>query len=190
MTQKFVFVDRDGVINKDSPLYIKSWSEFDFLPGSLDAIRLLSVNGFHVIIITNQSVINRGTVSLSGLADIHARMREAVKAHGGDINDIFFCPHLPQDQCDCRKPQPGLILQARGKYGMDLEKTFMIGDSAKDIECALNAGCGGNILVRTGNGKNAEKILAEKGIAPTYIVEDLYEAAGLLTDSGKTSYTS
>jgi len=188
MNQKFIFVDRDGVINKDSPLYIKTWAEFDFLQGSLDAVRLLTVNGFNIIIITNQSVIRRGMVTLSGLADIHAHMQKAVNAHGGDIKDIFFCPHLPEDGCDCRKPKPGLIWQARRKYGMDLEKTLMIGDSAKDVECALNAGCGGSILVRTGNGRRAEKILTEKGIAPSYIAKDFHEVAGLLINSDKQLY--
>ncbi|MBW1642233.1 MAG: D-glycero-beta-D-manno-heptose 1,7-bisphosphate 7-phosphatase [Deltaproteobacteria bacterium] len=185
MKQKVLFVDRDGVINKDSPAYIKSWSEFEFLPRSLEAIRRLTENGFDVILITNQSVVNRDFVSKKDLEAIHTRMKEVIKQNGGEVKDIFYCPHRPEDQCDCRKPLPGLILQAQEAYQIDVGKTMMVGDSAKDIECAKNAGCGGSILVQTGNGITAEKILAEKGIFPSFIVKDLYEAASLLINPDK-----
>ncbi|MCJ7774579.1 MAG: D-glycero-beta-D-manno-heptose 1,7-bisphosphate 7-phosphatase [Desulfobacterales bacterium] len=189
MKQKVLFVDRDGVINKDSTAYIKSWSEFEFLPRSLEAMRRLRENGFDVILITNQSAINRNYFSKNDLEDIHARMKKVVTQHGGKIKGIFYCPHIPEDQCDCRKPKPGLILQAQQKYQIDVKKTIMVGDSAKDIECARNAGCGGNILVRTGNGKTAEKILAKKGIFPGFIVKDLYEAASLITNPENKIYS-
>lgn len=185
MKQKVVFLDRDGVINKDSSAFIKDWSEFEFLPRSLEAIRHLTEKGFKIILITNQSVINRKYASINTLETIHARMRDVIKRHGGEVRDIFYCPHVPADQCACRKPKPGLILQAQQKYGLDIKKTMMVGDSAKDIECARNAGCGANILVQTGNGIAAEKILAKKSIIPTHIVKDLYEAAFLLTDPDK-----
>ncbi|MBW1847807.1 MAG: D-glycero-beta-D-manno-heptose 1,7-bisphosphate 7-phosphatase [Deltaproteobacteria bacterium] len=185
MKQKVLFVDRDGVINKDSPAYIKSWSEFEFLPRSLGAIRRLTENGFDVVLITNQSAVNRNFISKNDLEAIHIRMKEVIKQNGGEVKDIFYCPHRPEDQCDCRKPLPGLILQAQEAYQIDVGKTMMVGDSAKDIECAKNAGCGGSILVQTGNGITAEKILAEKGIFPSFIVKDLYEAASLLINPDK-----
>jgi len=188
MNQKVLFVDRDGVINKDSSAYIKSWAEFEFLPRSLEAIRRLTENGFDVVLITNQSVINRNFVSKNNLESIHTRMKKVINQNGGEVKDIFYCPHIPEDQCDCRKPLPGLILQARETYQIDVGKTMMVGDSAKDIECAKNAGCGGSILVQTGNGITAEKILAEKGISPSFIVKDLYEAASILTDPDKKIY--
>lgn len=176
MLKKIVFLDRDGVINRDSPNYIKHRSEFEFLPGSLDALKLLKEKGFSVIVITNQSAINRKIIPLSELEAIHALMKETVQSRGGEIRDIFFCPHSPEEACDCRKPKPGLIYQARDKYDIDLSDACMIGDSAKDVECAGNAGCGLAVLVRTGNGNAAEKILAEKKIRPDYIAENLYEA--------------
>jgi D-glycero-D-manno-heptose 1,7-bisphosphate phosphatase len=185
MKQKVVFIDRDGVINKDSPAYIKSWSEFEFLPRSLDAIQILASNGFNVIVITNQSAIRRNYLSKDDLEAIHSKMKVIVKQHGGDIKDIFYCPHIPEDQCDCRKPKPGLIDQAQRKYNIDISKTIMIGDSAKDIECAKNAGCGRSILVQTGNGIMAEKSLSEKGMPPDDVVSDLFEAASLITDREK-----
>jgi D-glycero-D-manno-heptose 1,7-bisphosphate phosphatase len=172
-----VFLDRDGVINHDSPDFIKSWSEFKFLPGSLEALKTLTLNRFPIIIITNQSVIHRKMVSKKDLDVIHDMMKKAVQANGGEIKDIFYCPHIPEDRCDCRKPNPGLIYRAKKRYRIDLETSIMVGDSVKDIECARNAGCGTAILVKTGNGVMAEKILKEKMIHPDVIVPNLLEAA-------------
>ena len=178
---KVVFLDRDGVINRDSPDYIKSWSEFEFLPGSVAAINHLTVSGYAVIIITNQSAVGRKMISLEKLEHIHTMMKSALAAGGGEITDIFFCPHLPGDHCDCRKPKPGLILSAKQKYPIDLAGAAMIGDSAKDIECARNAGCGSAVLVKTGNGVEAEKMLAKKRILPDHIAQNLYDAAIWIT---------
>ena len=174
--KRVVFLDRDGVINHDSPDYIKSWSEFEFLPGSLEALKQLTLNGFSVIIITNQSAIHRKMISKEDLDVIHDMMKKNVQSNGGEIKDIFYCPHIPQDKCDCRKPKPGLIYRAKKRYRIDLKASIMVGDSAKDIECARNAGCGSAILVKTGNGVMAEKILKERMIYPDVIVRDLLEA--------------
>lgn len=175
--QKVVFLDRDGVINRDSSNYVKNWSEFSFLPGSLKALKNLTKNGFTLIIITNQSAIRRKILSLEGLEAIHRNMIETVNSAGGEIKDIFFCPHLPEDGCSCRKPKPGLIHAAQKAYRIDLATSVMVGDDAKDIECARNAGCGRAVLVQTGKGKESEMILAEKKIFPDHLAKDLYEAA-------------
>ena len=180
MLEKVIFLDRDGVINDDSPDYIKCWAEFRFLPGSLEAITLLTRHGYHLIVITNQSMINRRMVPLEVLEEIHHRMRSAVAGAGGRIDDILFCPHHPDENCDCRKPKPGLIFQARQQYGIDPAQTVMIGDSAKDIRCGRNAGCGATILVRTGNGESAERELAAERIRPDAVVADLLAAARLI----------
>ena len=175
--KKFIFLDRDGVINRDSPDYIKSWAEFEFLPNSLKAIQYLTENNFSIIIITNQSAINRGMISVKKLDHIHLRMREACRDHGGNIRDIFFCPHTPAEGCECRKPRPGLIFQAQKTYNIDIRTTAMIGDSARDIECGRNAGCRQAILVQTGTFHEARRLLAEKNIQPDYIAKDLFDAA-------------
>lgn len=177
MQNRFVFLDRDGVINRDSPDYIKHWGEFEFLPDSAKAVRKLTEKGFSIILVTNQSGIGRGIIAPENLEDMHRRMREELREKGGEIQDIFFCPHRPDENCACRKPAPGLIRQAQKKYGIRLSDTWMIGDSAKDIECAINAGCGHHVLVQTGNGTDAEKILAEKGIRPAYVEKNLLAAA-------------
>ena len=172
-----VFLDRDGVINKDSSEYIKKPSEFEFIPKSPEAIALLNQHGFQIIVITNQSLIGRNMATREILNAIFDKMKAGVKKAGGDIKDIFYCPHLPGDNCTCRKPKPGLIQAAQKKYQIDLDHSCMVGDSGKDIECALNAGCSKTILVKTGNGITALQKLSENGIAPDYMASDLYEAA-------------
>jgi D-glycero-D-manno-heptose 1,7-bisphosphate phosphatase len=176
MLEKVVFLDRDGVINRDSSDYVKTWEEFEFLPGSLDAIALLARHGFPVIIVTNQSSIGRGMISIETLSRTHRLMCEAVAAHGGKIEDIFFCPHTPEEMCDCRKPAPGLVYKARDKHEIDLSGTVFVGDSVKDIECARNAGCGRSILVKTGNGLTAAKTLSAKDTPPDFLADDLLDA--------------
>ena len=176
MLKKVVFLDRDGTINRDSSDYIKGWTEFEFLPESLEALKKLYQNGFTSIVITNQSAVPRKLISREELDYLHAMMRKQIAIGGGQIKDFFFCPHMPGDGCDCRKPQAGLIIQAQRKYAIDLKSAVMIGDSAKDIECARNAGCGQAVLVKTGNGPVAEGELAGRGITPDYTADHLGEA--------------
>lgn len=180
MNQKVVFLDRDGVINRDSPEYIKCREEFEFLPTSLEAIKILTQNNYLIIVITNQSSIARGMTSLQEVLAIHQIMFESVRNYGGNITDIFFCPHHPDDNCDCRKPKPGMIHQAVRKYDIDLASSVMIGDSSTDIECARNAGCGQSILVKTGYKSDQEHILAKKGIKPDVVCSDLLGAVGVI----------
>lgn len=180
---KVVFLDKDGVINEDSPDYIKNWAEVSFIPGSLEALRRLEIAGFTVILITNQSGINRGLMTQSALNYMLAKMAHVVADAGGCITDAFYCPHMPDENCHCRKPLPGLVQKACQTYAIDLLSACMIGDSAKDIECGLAAGCGSTILVKTGNGAVAEKELQEKGVAPTYTAPDLLKAARWLIDT-------
>ncbi len=174
---RVIFLDRDGVINSDSPAYIKSWAEFEFIPGSLSALRRLTAAGFTLIILSNQSAVNRGILKLETLLDIHRRLQADVAAAGGCITDIFFCPHRPEEGCACRKPLPGLLRKACNQHGIDPSQTIMIGDSVRDIECARNAGCRQALLVKTGNGLSAAATLRRRGIRVAYVAEDLRDAA-------------
>ncbi|WP_457553637.1 D-glycero-beta-D-manno-heptose 1,7-bisphosphate 7-phosphatase [Desulfobacula sp.] len=180
-----VFLDRDGVINIDSPDYIKNEAEFKFIPQSPEAIALLCKNNFQVFVITNQSLIGRKMINLNTLNTIFEKMRAGIKKAGGNIKDIFFCPHIPEDNCSCRKPNPGLILEAKKKYTLNLDQSFMVGDSVKDIECAKNAGCAKALLVKTGNGLKAQQQLFQKGIIPDFIGSNLYETALWIINSVK-----
>jgi len=104
LLKKVVFLDRDGTINRDSPDYIKSREEFEFLPGSLEAINNLTHHGFVIIVVTNQSAVPRKLISLIELEFVHNMMALTVALNGGEIKDVFYCPHMPEDGCDCRKP--------------------------------------------------------------------------------------
>jgi D-glycero-D-manno-heptose 1,7-bisphosphate phosphatase len=183
LLKKVVFLDRDGTVNRDSPGYIKSRKEFEFLPRSLEAIKALTVNGFTLIVISNQSALPRQLISRAELEHIHGMLLQSVRSNGGEIKDIFYCPHMPEDECDCRKPEPGLILEARRKYSIDLADAVMVGDSYRDIGCGINAGCGKTVLVKTGIHANNAERLAEKGIVPDYMAEDLLDAADWIINS-------
>ena len=171
-----VFLDRDGVINRDSPDYITAWSKFDFLPGSLAAIAALTAADIAIIVVTNQSAVARGRMTAETLADMHRRLERIVTHNGGRIRAIYHCPHHPDDNCDCRKPKPGMLRLAQARYRLDLKQTIMIGDRASDIACGHAAGCGGTILVRSGP-QDARPELARQGIRPDWIVADLAAAA-------------
>ncbi len=181
-----VFLDRDGVINVDSPDYIKEPSEFHFFENAPEAVALLCKSRFDVILITNQSVINRKMASHKDLEAIFDKMRKGIEKAGGKIKDIFFCPHMPDQGCTCRKPRPGLILQAAEKYNIDLTNSCMVGDSVKDMECAENAGCGARVLVKTGNGERAEGILNKRAVQPDCICKDLMAAAEWISGNAET----
>lgn len=179
-----VFIDRDGVINRDSPDYIKSRDEFHFLPGTLEAFRRLHEHGLSAIVITNQSVIGRKLTTPDELKLIFETMTTDVEKAGGAITDIVFCPHLPSDQCRCRKPEPGMIFTARDRHGVDLKRSVMIGDSAKDMLCAENAGVPLKILVKTGNGLKARAELDERGTHIDHVAEDLLAAVKWIISDG------
>jgi len=178
LLNKVVFLDRDGTINRDSPDYIKGREEFEFLPGSLEAIKNLTHHGFVNIVVTNQSAVPRKLISLKELEFVHNMMAQTIALNGGEIKDIFYCPHMPEDGCDCRKPEPGLFFQAREKYGIDLTAAVMVGDSAKDIESARRAGCGRAVLVKSGQKDDVEEELKTRQIRVDYVAMDLYDAAG------------
>jgi len=181
MKLETVFLDRDGVINRDSKDYIKRWEEFEFLPGSRAALARLTTAGLRVILITNQSAINRGMITREVLADIHDRMGRAIQAGGGRLDDIFVCPHRPDENCTCRKPAPGMILAAVRKYGLNLSRCAMVGDSARDVACGVRAGCGRTVLVASGiNPAEEQDKLATLGLTADHVAPDLPAAVDWL----------
>ena len=169
----FVILDRDGVINEDSDAYIKSPEEWIPIPGSLEAIELLTQKGFRIVVLTNQSGIARGYFDEAMLERIHDRMRAAVETRGGRIEAIFHCPHGPEDFCECRKPKPGLFRQFAARFDVDLAGIPAIGDSFRDLEAARAVGAA-PILVETGKG---QRTLARYPDLDIPICSNLYEAA-------------
>lgn len=174
---KLVILDRDGVINYDSPRHIKSPEEWIPIPGSLEAIALLNQCGFRVALATNQSGISRGLFDMATLNAIHDKMHRALGQLGGRIDAMFYCPHSAEDNCDCRKPKPGMIDEIGRRFGVDLKDVASVGDSLRDLQAsaARGAQC---ILVRTGKG---EETLAAGGLPEnTWVCADLAEAAQLI----------
>jgi len=148
---RLIILDRDGVINQDSDDYIKSPDEYIPLPGSLEAIARLNQAGFLVAVATNQSGLGRGLYDQDTLDAIHAKLHEALAQVDGHIDGIFYCPHAPEDQCDCRKPAPGLLRQISEHFAIPLTGVPFVGDALRDLQAARAVGAS-PILVRTGKG--------------------------------------
>jgi D-glycero-D-manno-heptose 1,7-bisphosphate phosphatase len=155
---KLVVLDRDGVINHESADFIRSPAEWRPLPGALEAIAALHRAGFAVVVASNQSGVGRGLFTLDTLAAIHAKMIAAIETAGGRLAGIYFCPHAPEQGCDCRKPRPGLLRQIEAAVGRPLTDVPVIGDSARDLQAAQAVGARA-MLVRTGNGRDTESKL-------------------------------
>jgi len=165
-----VFLDRDGVINRDRPDFVKSWEEFEFLPHSLDALAALSETPYKIVVITNQSGIGRGLLTEETLEQMHAQMIDQVRASGGRIDAIYYCPHAPSVGCECRKPATGLFFEAARDLNIDLATSWAIGDSHRDAQAANRAGVQAILLNR---------ILPDQSAVPESPLE-FVRATGLL----------
>lgn len=173
MASPCVILDRDGVINDDSDHYIKSLEEWHPIPGSIEAIGMLSRAGYQIFVATNQSGITRGLFDINTLTAMHDEMRRLVAEEGGAIHDIIFCPHGPEDGCRCRKPYPGMLEALAVSHGFHLEGIPVIGDSLRDMQAA-EAVFALPILVETGKGERTLKMRPDLNY-PTF--PNLYAAA-------------
>ncbi len=149
---KLVILDRDGVINYDSDAYIKSPEEWNPIPGSLEAIARLHREGFRIVVASNQSGVGRGLFDTDTLMKIHLKMIDAVRAKGGDIDAVFYCPHTPDDNCGCRKPKPGLFQEIADRLKVSLNGVWVVGDDERDV-IAARAVAARPAFVRTGHGR-------------------------------------
>ena len=143
---KAAFLDRDGTIAKDIP-YCSRPEDFELLPGAAEGIRLLNEHGFKVVVVTNQSGIARGYFTERMLAKIHDKMQRELAKHGAYVDAIYYCPHHPDDNCECRKPKPKMLFQAAADLAIDLSQSYAIGDSEMDAELARQAGCKAGIRI-------------------------------------------
>lgn len=177
--QPAVFLDRDGVINYDSDDYIKSWEEFDFLPDALAALRRLREAGCEVYIVTNQQGVAKGLMPHRVLSDILLRLRVSVHDHGGLIHGIACCRHLKEDGCNCRKPRPGMLRKLAAKYGLDLSRSVIVGDSCTDIQCGQAVGCE-TILLHTRQPERVSQHLERCDVPPDHQCDTLLEAVDII----------
>lgn len=174
-----VFIDRDGVININQSDYVKMWDEFVFERGALSSLQRLAKSHFSIVIVSNQSVIGRGLVDMKTVDEIHERMLEEITRNGGRVEAVYYCPHTPSDNCNCRKPKPGLLLRAAQELQIDLSQSFLIGDAVSDIEVALAVGCI-PLFVKTGLGREQESRLIESEYSQVRIFDDLRDAVDFI----------
>ena len=177
-----VILDRDGVINHDSDDYIKSPDEWQPLPGSLEAIARLCRADYTVVVATNQAGVGRGLFSLEMLTRIHRKMASSIRDKGGRLDSIFFCPHSPADQCGCRKPKPGMLLEISDRLGIGLSGVPVVGDSLRDLEAAAAAGAM-PVMVKTGRGRLTQEKLSQSELTHTLGQTPVYADLAAFTDA-------
>ncbi len=172
---KAIFLDRDGVINEEVS-YLSNPDDFRFIEGSIKALKILKRLGYLLIVVTNQAGIARGYFTEEKLQEIHKKMITALEVNKVSLDDIYYCPHHPNftGACECRKPQPGMIIKAVKKYEISLDQSYMVGDTLRDIETGYNAKCK-TVLLLTGYGREELKKLNE--IKPDLICENLLDFA-------------
>lgn len=176
---KLIILDRDGVINHDSDAYIKSTEEWVPIDGSLEAIAQLNHGGYTVVVASNQSGIARGYFDIETLSAMHRKMDDMLTKVGGRVDAIFYCPHGPDDGCSCRKPKPGMLLEIGQRFNVPLREVVFVGDTVSDIKAASNANAQ-SMLVRTGKGKKAEKIIKAEGKTSIPVYDDLAAAVNAI----------
>jgi D-glycero-D-manno-heptose 1,7-bisphosphate phosphatase len=176
---KLIILGRDGILNEFHEDHIKAPEEWVAVPGALEAVSRLNHAGWHVVVATNQSGIGRGMIDMAAVNAVHAQMMKNLQLLGGRIDAVFFCPHTPEDACDCRKPLPGMALDIGRRYGVDLREVPMVGDTLRDLQAAQAAGCEPH-LVRSGRAaalSPAEVAAIIAQVPGTFVHQDLGELA-------------
>ena len=181
---KVVFLDRDGVLNRDRADYVKNLQEFEMLRGAAEAVARLNRMGYRVVVVSNQAGVGKGLIPEEVLSQITEALHHAVQQAGGEIGAVYYCTHRPEDDCDCRKPRPRLILKACRALGIQPSECVFIGDAERDVKAAHAAGCG-SVLVLTGFA--TEEDVEHFEAKPDYVADDLHDAVNwILVRDGKT----
>jgi D-glycero-D-manno-heptose 1,7-bisphosphate phosphatase len=178
-----VFLDRDGVLIENRSDYVRDWSQVSIFPDTPTALSRLHDAGYKIIIITNQSAVGRGIISLESAEEINRRLVGHIQRIGGHIDAIFMCPHRPEDACDCRKPKPGLLLRAAGELSLDLRRSWLVGDAWSDLLAGTAANIHRGILVKTGRGDD-QLLETRPDEIKTYLIVNNVSAAAEAITSG------
>ncbi|MDO4433890.1 MAG: D-glycero-beta-D-manno-heptose 1,7-bisphosphate 7-phosphatase [Alysiella sp.] len=186
---KLIILDRDGVINHDRDDFVKSPEEWQVIDGSMDAIAFLTQVGYTLVVATNQSGIGRTYFSVETLHEMHAKMHKLVHQAGGEISGIWFCPHLPEHNCDCRKPKSGMIVDILRRFNAEASETYLVGDSLRDLQAIASVG-GQAVLVKTGKGMKTLEKDADKLPEHTLVFDDLLAFSQFLIKQQKETAES
>lgn len=181
---KTIFIDRDGVINKDpggwtQHSYVTRWEDFHFLPGAIEAIVKLTKAGYEIAIISNQAGVNKGFFTMDDLNNINENMIRTISSRGGRIRSAHYCPHRSDEACDCRKPNTGLFMEALKGDKVDFNKTYFIGDGSMDVEAGRRMGCKTILLL---SGKSRLEDIEGWRHKPDFVKKDLLEAVNWILE--------
>jgi len=181
-----IFLDRDGVLIENRSDYVRDWSQVKIIPEAIHALSLTQARNYKIVIVTNQSAIGRGLVRPEKANEINRQLVNLIQHHGGQVDGVYVCPHKPDDDCFCRKPKPGLLLQAANELSLDLQRSCMIGDAWSDVQAGQRAGVLHKIILRTGRG--SEQLLGPRPeeIAGPLIFDNLPLAFDAIFSIGNT----
>ena len=171
-----IFIDRDGVVIENRAEYVLDWSQVSIFPEAIRALTNVAPEKYKIIIVTNQSAVGRGIISMETAVDINDRLIRLIQNMGSRIDGVYLCPHAPEDECNCRKPKPGLLLQAAGELSLDLKRSWMIGDAWSDIQAGQAAGVHMTVMVKTGRGADQLSLPQPKGVTEFLICDTLLQA--------------
>ena len=174
--QPAIFLDRDGVIIENNPHYVLSWKDVIFLPDSLQALAKIAKSVYRIIIVSNQSAVGQGLITLDEVWNIQNQIIQEINIAGGRIDQTYFCPHTIKDHCLCRKPLPRMILTAAQDFQIDLQASFLIGDALSDLEAGKAAGISQTYLVRTGRGLAQLELQDAKSLEPFQVFDSIGNA--------------
>jgi D-glycero-D-manno-heptose 1,7-bisphosphate phosphatase len=180
-----IFLDRDGVIIENRDDYVRSWEDVSIFPQALEALVKSSASLYKIVLITNQSAVGRELITLETAWEINQRLVEGIRSAGGRVDGVYLCPHAPEQDCDCRKPKPGLILQAAHELDIDLGRSIMIGDALTDIMAGQAAGVGHLAIVRSGRGARQIALPRPHHLAPFLVFDTLADALDNLLSVGE-----
>ena len=181
---RLVILGRDGILNVYREDHVKSPDEWEPIPGALEAVARLNHAGWHTVVATNQAGIGRGMIDMASINTVHQRMMQRLAEVGGRVDAVFFCPHTPEDNCECRKPKPGLMKQIAQRYGIEPRTVPMVGDTLRDLQAARAAGCEPH-LVRTGRAAaltDAQVVEIVQQVPMTEVHDDLSDFVDFLLE--------
>ncbi|NTU56744.1 MAG: HAD family hydrolase [Anaerolineales bacterium] len=175
-----IFLDRDGVLIENRAEYVRDWSQVSIYPEAIRALSNSKLKNHKIVIVTNQSAVGRGIISLETAEEINDRLVHLIRDQGSRVDGVYLCPHGPDDGCDCRKPRPGLLLRAARELSLDLKRSWMIGDAWSDVQAGQSAGVQGTILLKTGRGADQLSLPRPADIGEFLVCEDLPQALKII----------
>jgi D-glycero-D-manno-heptose 1,7-bisphosphate phosphatase len=180
-----IFLDRDGVVIENRASYVRTWDDVFIYTEALAALARAGASPYKIVLVTNQSAIGRGIITLGAAQEINGHLVRAIQEAGGRVDGVFMCPHAPEEGCDCRKPLPGLFFQAARALDLDLPRSILVGDALSDLLAGQAAGVGRTVLVRSGRGAAQERLPRPEQLGPFPIFDTLADALGDLVGSGE-----